>query len=433
LQGTPGAPTGKLLDLRTIREDADTIGRRLGTKVADADVTGVLTADRRRRDLIAEVESLKNQRNVASRELGRKKKEGGENTSGDQATLRELGDRIKDLDQEVREVDVTLHDALLGLPNLPHESVPVGSGEVDNLHVRTHGTQRKTDFEPKPHWEVGEALGILDFERAARMSGSGFAMLMGDGARLQRALIRFMLDVHTREHGYREVAPPYLVNDAAMTGTGQLPKMAEDMYRSDEDGLWLIPTAEVPVTNFYREEVIEDPLPVYLTAHTPCFRREAGAAGRDTRGMIRVHQFEKVELVKFVNPGSSYQELESLVVDAEDILQRLELCYRVVELCTSDLSFAAAKCYDIELWAPGQERWLEVSSCSNFEDFQARRANIRFRDENGKKSFVHTLNGSGVALPRLIVAILENFQQADGSVVIPEAIRHYMDGQQRIR
>jgi seryl-tRNA synthetase len=420
-----------LLDLRTIRDHADAIGERLGTKVSDADVTGVLTADRRRRDLVAEVESLKNQRNVASKELGRKKKN-GEDTAGDQVTLRELGDRIKDLDQEVRDVEVTLNDALLRLPNLPHESAPVGSGEADNLLIRTHGSPREFDFEPKPHWDIGEALGILDFERAARMSGSGFAMLMGEGARLQRALIRFMLDVHTREHGYLEVAPPYLVNDAAMTGTGQLPKMAEDMYRADADGLWLIPTAEVPVTNYYREEVIDDPLPVYLTAHTPCFRREAGAAGRDTRGMIRVHQFEKVEMVKFVDPGSSYRELETLVADAEDILQRLGLCYRVVELCTSDLSFAAAKCYDIELWAAGQQRWLEVSSCSNFEDFQARRANIRFRDESGKTKFVHTLNGSGVALPRLIVAILENFQQADGSVVIPEAIQHYMDGQQRI-
>ena len=357
-----------MLDIRMIREEAQAVGERLRTKVADAEVGDVLAADRRRRDLLAEVESLKNQRNVASKELGKKKK-GGEDISGEQATLRELGDRIKEMDQSLRELEVTLEDALLRLPNLPHESAPVGSSEGDNVLIRTWGSPPGFDFQPKPHWEIGEALGILDFERSAKMAGSGFYTLIGEGARLQRALIRFMLDIHSREHGYLEVA---------------------------------------------------------------CFRREAGAAGRDTRGMVRVHQFDKVELVKFVEPSTSYSELESLVVDAEDILQRLGLCYRVVELCTSDLSFAAAKCYDIELWAAAQQRWLEVSSCSNFADFQARRANIRCRDSDGKRQFVHTLNGSGVALPRLVVAILENGQQEDGSVEIPEAIRHYMDGQARI-
>ena len=296
-----------MLDIRMIREEAQAVGERLRTKVADAEVGDVLAADRRRRDLLAEVESLKNQRNVASKELGKKKK-GGEDISGEQATLRELGDRIKEMDQSLRELEVTLEDALLRLPNLPHESAPVGSSEGDNVLIRTWGSPPGFDFQPKPHWEIGEALGILDFERSAKMAGSGFYTLIGEGARLQRALIRFMLDIHSREHGYLEVAPPYLVNDAAMIGTGQLPKMAEDMYGVGEDGLWLIPTAEVPVTNYFREEIMES-LPVRLTAHTPCFRREAGAAGRDTRGMVRVHQFDKVELVKFVEPSTSYSEL----------------------------------------------------------------------------------------------------------------------------
>jgi seryl-tRNA synthetase len=298
--------------------------------------------------------------------------------------------------------------------------------------ARTWGAPRAFDFAPKAHVEVGEGLGIFDFERAAKISGTGFALFQGAGARLARALINFMLDVHVREHGYTEVWPPVLCNASAMTGTGQLPKSKDDMYYINADDLYLAPTAEVPVTNLLANEILDRPLPVYLTAYSACFRREAGSAGRETRGLIRVHQFDKVEMVKFVSPETSYDELESLVANAEDVLQRLELHYRVVELCTGDISFSAAKCYDLELWAPGHKGWLEVSSCSNFEDFQARRAGIRFRDANGKARFVHTLNGSGVALPRLVVALLENGQQADGSVVLPKAIVPYMGGVDRL-
>jgi len=287
-------------------------------------------------------------------------------------------------------------------------------------------------FPPRYHVELGERLGLFDFARAGRMTGAGFPLFVGAGARLQRALIQFMLDLHVRDQGYTEVAPPFVVNRASMTGTGQLPKMAEDMYHVDADDLWLIPTAEVPVTNFYRDEIVAAPLPVKLTAYTPCFRREAGAAGRDTRGLIRVHQFDKVEMVQFVEPDRSYEALESLVTDAEAVLQRLELPYRVLSLCAGDISFAAAKCYDLELWAPGQNRWLEVSSCSNFEAFQARRANIRYRRPDGKTDFLHTLNGSGVALPRLLVAILENGQEADGSITLPAALAPYLDGLRRL-
>jgi seryl-tRNA synthetase len=294
--------------------------------------------------------------------------------------------------------------------------------------ARVVGAARKFDFTPQDHVTLGEGLGIFDFPRATRMTGAGFPLLLGAGAKLQRALIQFMLDMHVQKHGYTEMLPPFVVNSDSMRGTGQLPKMAEDMYHCEVDDLWLIPTAEVPVTNYYREEILDKPLPIYLTAYTPCFRREAGAAGKETRGILRVHQFDKVEMVKFVEPQTSYDELESLVTNAEEVLQALGLHYRVLELCSGDISFAAAKCYDIELWAPGQKGWLEVSSCSNFEDFQARRANIRYRDERGKVCHVHTLNGSGVALPRLMIAILENGQQADGSVILPPAIVPYMGG-----
>jgi seryl-tRNA synthetase len=417
-----------MLDMRRLREDPEGMALRLHTKDAGADVDGAMTLDRRRRDVLAEVERLKNERNVASKELGRRK-QAGEETEAPQAALRALSERIKGLDGEVREVEAALESAMLALPNLPHASTPVGKSEADNRVIRVRGEPRSFAFAPAPHWELGERLGILDFARAARMSGAGFPILLGDGARLQRALIQFMLDVHVREHGYREIAPPLLVHAAAMTGTGQLPKLADDMYRLEADGLYLIPTAEVPITNLYREEIIEKPLPIYLTAFTPCFRREAGAAGRDTRGLIRIHQFDKVEMVKFVEPDGSYDELESLLGNATDILDRLDLHYRVIELCTADLSFAAAKCYDIELWSPAQERWLEVSSCSNFEDFQARRAQIRYRNAAGKPEYPHTLNGSGVALPRLMVAILENGQQEDGSILLPEVIRPYLGGQ----
>ena len=416
-----------MLDIQQLRDDPASVKERIATKGGDPGVDDAVALDCRRREVLKQVEALKGQGNTASKALGQRKKQ-GEDISGDQKALRELGDQIKDLDQEVRGVEADLQSVLLRLPNLPHPETPVGKDEADNVEVRRWGECRTFDFEAKPHYEIGEVLGILDFERSARMSGSGFPMLMGAGARLQRALIQFMLDVHTQEHGYTEVAPPFLVNNEAMTGTGQLPKLAEEMYRVGEDGLWLIPTAEVPLTNIYREEIIEEPLPICLTAHTPCWRREAGAAGRETRGMIRVHQFDKVEMVKFVEPAGSYDELETLVTHATDILERLELNYRVLELCTGELSFAAARCYDIELWAPGQSQWLEVSSCSNFEDFQARRAGIRYRTPEGKPAFVHTLNGSGVALPRLMVALLENGQQPDGTVILPTAIRPYLGG-----
>jgi seryl-tRNA synthetase len=342
--------------------------------------------------------------------------------------MRALGDQIAALDDQVRDADAALRQAMLRIPNMPHGSTPEGKDSADNVVARSWGQLREFAFAPKGHVELGEALGLFDFTRATKMTGAGFPLYLGAGARLERALINFMLDIHCREQGYLEMSPPFVVNSASMTGTGQLPKMAEDMYRATSDDLWLIPTAEVPVTNYYRDEVLTEPLPVKLTAYTPCFRREAGAAGRETRGLIRVHQFDKVEMVKFADPATSYAELETLVGDAEAVLQRLKLPYRILSLCAGDISFAAAKCYDIELWAPGQNAWLEVSSCSNFEAFQARRANIRYRKADGKPDFLHTLNGSGVALARLVVAILENYQQADGRVAVPEALVPYMDG-----
>ncbi len=421
-----------MLDVKRIRECPDDIRAGLKARGAETDVVdGVLELDQERRALLTEVESRKSERNRVSKDIGRLKKS-GEDTSSVQLAMRELGAKIAALDEDVRAVDSRLHELLLTIPNVPSSTTPVGLDESANRVLRSHGEPKTFDFEPKGHVELGEALGILDFHRATRMSAPGFPLLIGLGARLQRALIQFMLDMHVDKHGYTEMQPPTLVNNKSMTGTGQLPKMEEDMYHLPADDLWMIPTAEVPVTNYFREEIINWELPVYLTAFTPCFRREAGAAGKDTRGLIRVHQFDKVEMVKFVDPETSYDELETLLGNAEDVLQALGLSYRVLELCSGDISFAAAKCYDIELWAPGQNDWLEVSSCSNFEDFQARRASIRYRDENGKTQYVHTLNGSGVALPRLVVAILENGQQADGSVVLPEAIVPYMGGIDRI-
>jgi seryl-tRNA synthetase len=421
-----------MLDIKRIRENTDAVRQGLINRGADvAAIDKVLELDKQRRAMLTEVDALKNQRNTVSKQIGQLKKS-GEDTSAVQTEMRRLGDRITEIDQQVRDADTQLENLLLRIPNLPHSSLPVGPDKYSNQVARVCGEQRKFDFKPKSHVELAESLGIIDFARATRMSASGFILLVGAGARLQRALISFMLDMHIKEHGYTEVWPPVLCNPASMTGTGQLPKMAEDMYRVPADDLYLVPTAEVPVTNIYREEIIEKPLPVCLTAYTSCFRREAGAAGKETRGLIRVHQFDKVEMVKFADPATSYDELEKLVTNAEDVLTRLGLTYRVLLLCSGDISFAAAKCYDLELWAPGQNDWLEVSSCSNFEDFQARRANIRFRDKDGKVRFVHTLNGSGVALPRLVVAILENYQQADGSVLIPEALAPYMDGARMI-
>ncbi len=421
-----------MLDIRRIREAADEVKAGLARKGAyPALLDRVLDLDGERRALLTEVEGLKAERNAVSREVGACKRR-GEDTTEVQARMRAVGEQIAALDERVREVEGAQQHALLMIPNVPHAGTPDGTGAADNREVRRWGEPRTFTFEPRGHVEVAERLGIVDFPRATRLAGAGFPMLVGAGSRLQRGLINFMLDLHVREHGYREVWAPALCNTAAMTGTGQLPKMAEDMYHVEGTDLWMIPTAEVPVTNIYREEVIEAPLPVYLTGYTPCFRKEAGAAGKDTRGLIRVHQFDKVEMVKFVDPAVSYDELESLVRNAEDVLQRLGLPYRVLELCAGDLSFAAARCYDIELWAPGQHDWLEVSSCSNFEDFQARRAGIRYRDAKGKPRFVHTLNGSGVALPRLVVALLENGQQEDGSVVLPEVLAPYLGGMTRL-
>jgi len=420
-----------MLDIKRIRDSEDDVRRGLQSRAGKYDIEQVVALDKQRRQFLTEVETLKSQRNTVSKELGIKKK-AGEDISETQKAMREVGDRITELDKQVGQVEEQLSTALLSIPNVPHASVPVGADATGNKVVRQHGEPRTLSFPAKPHWELGAKLGILDLERAAKISGAGFPLYVGAGAQLQRGLIQFMLDVHTREHGYTEVWPPVLVRPSSLVGTGQLPKLKEEMYYVGEDDLYLIPTAEVPVTNMYRDEIIERPLPIKHAAYTPCFRREAGAAGRDTRGIIRVHEFDKVEMVKFVEPETSYDELELLVKDAEDILQRLGLAYRVLLLCTGDMSFAAAKCYDIELWAPGQNAWLEVSSCSNFEDFQARRAGIRFRNKDKKTAFVHTLNGSGVALARLVVALLENGQQADGSVVLPEALHPYMGGVGRI-
>ena len=421
-----------MLDIKRIREKTDEVREGLRRRGADpALLDEVLELDRRRRALVTGVEELKNRRNAMSKEIGAARKR-GEDTAGVQAEVRGIGDQITVSDEQIRDVETRLHAALLRIPNVPCAHIPTGADASGNRVARVVGTPRAFDFAAQDHVTLAENLGILDLGRAARMSGAGFPLLLGAGARLQRALIQYMLDMHTTQHGYVEMLPPFVVNSDAMCGTGQLPKMAEDMYHCEKDDLWLIPTAEVPVTNYLREEIVDRPLPVAFTAYTPCFRREAGSAGKETRGILRVHQFDKVEMVRLVAPEASYTELEKLVGHAEDVLKGLGLHYRVLELCSGDISFAAAKCYDIELWAPGQKGWLEVSSCSTFEDFQARRANIRFRDAAGKVQFVHTLNGSGVALPRLMIALLENGQQADGSVVLPPAIVPYMGGLDRL-
>lgn len=420
-----------MINIKKIRENPEEVKQGLAKRGADpALLNDVLALDVERRKVLSEVESLKSRRNSVSKEIGQAKKR-GENTDAIQKDMRELGENIAEQDQLVKDLDARLQDCLLKIPNLPHASTPMGSSAADNKEIKMAGKKREFSFKPLNHIELGQKLGMFDFERGTKLAGAGFPLYVGMGSRLQRALIQFMLDLHVTEHGYTEVWPPAVVNTDSMIGTGQLPKMADDMYHATDD-MWLIPTAEVPVTNIYRDEIIDRDLPIYLTAYTPCFRREAGAAGKDTRGLIRVHQFDKVEMVKFVEPASSYDELETLTANAEDVLQRLGLCYRILSLCSGDISFAAAKCYDIELWAPGQDGWLEVSSCSNFEDFQARRAAIRYRDADGKVQFVHTLNGSGVALPRLVVAILENYQNEDGSVEIPEALQSYMGGLKRI-
>lgn len=421
-----------MLDIKMIRENPEAVMNALKRRNADVSaLQALLDLDVGRRALITETEALKHKRKQASVEIGKMKKQGLAADAQQQA-VRETGDQIAELDAQVAQLDEKLSDILLRIPNMPHSSTPDGLDAAANLEIKKWGEPVEFGFTPKTHVELGEKLGIFDFARAAKITGAGFPLYVGAGARLERALIQFMLDVHVRDHGFTEVSTPFVCNSAAMTGTGQLPKMADDMYHIPANDLWLIPTAEVPITNIYMNEIIEAPLPVYLCAYSPCFRKEAGAAGKETRGLIRVHQFDKVEMVKFVKPETSYEELEKLVQNAEDILQRLELPYRILSLCAGDISFAAAKCYDIELWAPGQNAWLEVSSCSNFESFQARRAGIRYRNESKKPDYVHTLNGSGVALARLVVAILENGQQADGSIVLPKAIVPYMGGQERI-
>jgi len=420
-----------MLDIQLFRESPDAIRTALANRGSDFDIQPIIDLDADRRRVISEVEGLKAERKSASKEIGAIKKAGGDADEAMEA-VRKLGDRITELDASCADIEGRLREQVLSVPNLPHASVPVGRTEEDNTLVRTHGEPVELDFEPKPHWDLADDLGIFEFDRAARMTGSGFPALRGHGAKLSRALIQFMLDLHTTEHGYTEMAVPFVCNTEAMTGTGQLPKMQEDMYEIPGDGLWLVPTAEVPLTNLYMTEIIQEPLPIQITACTPCFRREAGAAGKMTRGMNRVHQFDKVELVRFVKPEESYEHLESLLGNAEEVLKRLGLHYRVITLCTGDTSFASAKTYDIELWAPGQNTWLEVSSCSNFEDFQARRAGIRYRNDENKTAFIHTLNGSGVALPRLIVAVLENGQNADGSIDLPEVLHPYMGGITRL-
>ncbi len=421
-----------MLDIKRIRENPDELRDGLKRRYHDtAPVDALLACDQERRTLVTRAEELKSRRNAISREVGQKRK-AGEDTTALQNEVRAMGDTITALDQQIREVDERQSALLLSSPNIPHPDIPTGPDADSNRVVRIIGTPPEFDFTPLDHVALGERLGLFDLPRATRMTGSGFPLMLGPGARLQRALIQFMLDLHTEKHGYTEMLPPFVVNRDAMRGTGQLPKMEDDMYHCERDDLWLVPTAEVPVTNYYREEIIDRPLPIAFTAYTPCFRREAGSAGKETRGILRVHQFDKVEMVRFVDPATSYDELELLVSHAEDVLKTLDLHYRVIELCSGDISFSAAKCYDIELWAPGQKGWLEVSSCSNFEDFQARRANIRYRDADGKPRFVHTLNGSGVALPRLVIAILEQGQQADGSVRLPPAIVPYMNGVDRL-
>lgn len=418
-----------MLDIKFIRENHELVEQMLEHRGSDLELEAILVLDKQRRRTIQEVESLKHERKTVSDQIAKMKKS-GEDASKIITQMRQVSQRIKELDQELAKLEADLHGSLLLIPNVPHESVPVGADEKDNPVVKRWGEITEFSFTPKQHWELGERLGILDFERAAKMTGARFALYWGLGARLERALINFMLDLHTTKHGYQEVLPPFMVNSLAMTGTGQLPKFKEDLFKLEDWDYYLVPTAEVPVTNIYMNEILEEnDLPLYHTAYTPCFRSEAGSYGKDTRGLIRQHQFNKVELVKFTTPEQSYDELESLLLDAEEVLQELQLPYQVVTLCTGDLGFSAAKTYDIEVWLPGQQAFREISSCSNFEDFQSRRANIRYRPSGRKKiGFLYTLNGSGLAVGRTLVAILENWQQEDGSVVIPPVLRPYMGG-----
>ncbi|ANM29433.1 seryl-tRNA synthetase [Acidobacteria bacterium Mor1] len=422
-----------MLDPTFVRENPEAVETALRNRGMDASLEPVQAHDRRRRELLVEVEDLRRQRKEASKSIGERIK-AGEDPAKAKDEVRQIGDRITTLEQELNDVEQQLTDQLSTFPNLPDESVPVGKSEEDNPVTRTWGEPRSFDFEPKAHWDLGPELGIIDFERATKLTGARFAVMMGAGARLERALIQFMLDMHTGEHGYTEVLPPFMVNGNSLYGTGQLPKFEEDLFKVHPHDFYLIPTAEVPLTNLHSDEILDvEQLPISYTAYTPCFRSEAGSYGKDVRGLIRQHQFDKVELVHFTTPEQSYEQLEKLTSHAEEVLKRLELPYRVVTLCTGDMGFGAAKTYDIEVWLPGQQAYREISSCSNCTDFQARRAKIRYRAEKGAKPrLAHTLNGSGLAVGRTLLAILENFQQADGSVVIPEALRPYMGGMERI-
>ena len=421
-----------MIDPKILREKREIIFEGLKKRGAEINMEKLFSADEKRRTLIQESEKMKNERNELSNEIARLKKSGAD--AGDKIShLRDLGKNIEGLEQELRVVEKEWEDILLVIPNVPHESVPVGNSETDNKEVKVWGEKPSFDFTPLPHWDIGEKLDILDFKRAAKITGSRFTLYKAGGALLERALINFMLDLHTREHGYTEVLPPFMVNRDAMTGTGQLPKFEEELFKLQGVDYFLIPTAEVPVTNIYNNEILkEDDLPIKFVAYTPCFRAEAGAHGKDTRGLTRQHQFNKVELVKFSQPEQSYEELEGLLLDAEDVLKKLNIHYRVSLLCTGDLGFSSAKTYDIEVWLPGQNIYREISSCSNFENFQARRAKIRYRKSGNKVDFVHTLNGSGLAAGRTVMAVMENYQNADGSITIPEALRPYMHGIEKI-
>ena len=412
-----------MLDIKFIRENPDAVREALRNRHSGDSIDDILALDERRRVLIVEVEGMKARRNEVSKEIGRTK----EKPPALLQEMRQIGDRIKDLDGQVESIEKDLNDQLLSIPNIQHASVPIGAGSEDNKTIRQWGEQRQFDFEPKPHWDLGEALDIIDFERGVKLSGTRFYVLKGRGAQLQRAVINFMLDLHVKEHGYTEIMPPFMVKQECMYGSGNLPKFADNLYHDAEEDYWFVPTAEVPLTNLFRDEILsQDMLPIYYVAHTACFRREKMSAGKDTRGIKRGHQFDKVEMYKFTSPETSYDELEKLVGDAEEVCKGLGLTYRLLSLCTGDIGFASAKSYDIEMWAPGCKEWLEVSSCSNCADFQARRTNIRFRPEQGAKpQFVHTLNGSGLALPRVMISIIENYQQANGSIVVPEALRPY--------
>ncbi len=416
-----------MIDIKMVRNEPEKVRAGMAKRRAQVPLDQFINLDEERRRKLTEVEQLKNKRNTVSREVGRLKAQ-GQDATGLIQEMQDVGGVIQELDQAIRVIEEQLNQILMVIPNIPHESVPVGKDETENQLIKTWGEPRKFNFQPRTHDEIGTGIGIMDFERAAKISGARFVVMSGWGAKLERALFNFMLDLHSGEHGYTEIFPPFLVNRASMTGTGQLPKFEEDMFKCAPGDFYLIPTAEVPVTNLHRDEILSlEQLPIRYAAYTACFRAEAGSAGRDTKGIIRQHQFNKVELVKFTRPDESYQEHEKLVHDAEDVLQRLGLPYRIMLLCSGDQGFSAAKCYDLEVWLPSFNTYREISSCSNFEDFQARRANIRYRPAPGDKpEFVHTLNGSGVAVGRAVAAILENYQNEDGSVIVPEALRPYM-------